>query len=61
MEDKLRRLYNTMSLIETKGENTKLMGNCLQFVEQLIAESKTLDTPKKVEPKAPKAKASKSE
>lgn len=38
MEDKLRKLYNTMALIETKGINTKMMSDCLRFVEQLIEE-----------------------
>lgn len=37
MKENLTRLYNTMSMIETKGENTKMMGDCLRFVEQLIA------------------------
>ena len=40
MELKLRKLLNTMMLIETKGENTKIMSDCLKFVEQLIAEEK---------------------
>ena len=38
MADKLVKLYNTLLLIETKGENTKIMGQCLQFMEQMIAE-----------------------
>lgn len=61
MEDKLRRLYNTMSLIETRGENTKLMGNCLQFVEQLIAESREPRMTDPKTPKTPKSKAAKAE
>lgn len=40
MEEKLRRLYNTMSLVETKGESTKIMTDCLRYTEQLIAEAK---------------------
>ena len=36
MVNELRRLYNTLLLIETKGENTKIMAQCLQFIEQLI-------------------------
>ena len=47
MEAKLTKLYNTLAQIETKGENTKIMGVCLQFIEQLIAEEKA----KKAEPK----------
>ena len=38
MENNLRKLYNTMLLIETKGENTKIMAECIRFVEQLIIE-----------------------
>ena len=38
MENNLRKLYNTMLLIETKGENTKIMAECIKFLEQLIAE-----------------------
>ena len=63
MDAKLTRLYNTLAQIETKGENTKIMGVCLQFVEQLIAESKAekeatvepATEPKKVSKKATKA------
>lgn len=55
MELKLTKLYNTLAQIETKGENTKLMGVCLQFVEQLIAEAKTAQTEADAEAaKAPK-------
>ena len=39
MKEKLAKLYNTLSNIETKGENTKIMGVCLQYLEQLISES----------------------
>ena len=38
MENNLRKLYNTMLLIETKGENTKIMAECIKFLEQLITE-----------------------
>ena len=37
-ENRLRKLYNTMLLIETKGENTKIMAECLRYLEQLISE-----------------------
>ena len=40
MVEKLTKLRNTLSLIETKGENTKIMAECLRFTEQLIAEEK---------------------
>jgi hypothetical protein len=63
MEEKLRKLYNTLTLIETKGENTKLMGVCLQFVEQLIVEEQNAEKAKAKEPKAKdsKTKGAKSE
>lgn len=38
MEDNLRKLYSALSTIETKGSNTITMGNCLRFIEQMIAE-----------------------
>ena len=37
MVNELAKLYNTLMLIETKGENTKLMSNCIQYLEGLIA------------------------
>ena len=40
MIEKLSKLYNTLLTIETKGENTKTMGVCLQFLEGMIAEEK---------------------
>ena len=38
MFEKLAKLYNTLKTIETKGEGTKTMADCLRFVEQLLAE-----------------------
>ena len=38
MENNLKKLYNTMLLIETKGESTKIMAECIKFLEQLITE-----------------------
>lgn len=38
MKEKLAKLYNTLSLIETKGENTKTMAICLNYLQQLMAE-----------------------
>lgn len=35
MENELIKLYNTLLLIETRGESTKIMADCLRFVEQL--------------------------
>lgn len=38
MEEKLTRLYNTLLMVETKGGNTKIMAECLRFLEQMIQE-----------------------
>lgn len=38
MVEKLSKLYNTLALIETRGESTKVMGQCLQYMEALIKE-----------------------
>lgn len=43
MVEKLSKLYNTLLLIETKGENTKIMGQCITYLEQLIVEQKQAD------------------
>lgn len=40
MRNNLVKLYNTMLMIETKGENTKIMADCLRFVQQLIEDEK---------------------
>lgn len=39
MEQKLRALYNTLALIETKGESTKLMAQCLNYIDNLMKEA----------------------
>ena len=36
MSNELKKLYNTLLGVETKGESTKIMGMCLQFLENLI-------------------------
>lgn len=38
MKNKLTGLYNTMALIETKGNSTLLMADCLKFLNQCIQE-----------------------
>ena len=49
MKENLMKLYNTLLLIETKGESTKIMGECLRFTEQLIKESDIkVEQPKEV-------------
>lgn len=37
----LIKLYNTLKTIETKGDDTKTMADCLRFLEQLIATEQT--------------------
>lgn len=51
MELELRKLYNTMLMIETKGESTKVMAECIRFTEQLINKVHEEETkkPEKVE------------
>lgn len=39
MKENLQKLYNTLALIETKGENTKIMADCLRFTEKMICEA----------------------
>ena len=39
MPEKLTKLYNTLAQISTKGDDTKLMAACLNYTQQLIAES----------------------
>ena len=38
MKENLTRLYNTLVLIDTKGASTKMMAQCLNFIEGMIAE-----------------------
>lgn len=38
MKDKLIQLRNTMAMIETRGESTMIMADCLKFLEQCIRE-----------------------
>lgn len=37
----LVKLYNTLMLINTNGEDTKRMSNCLQYLEGMIAREQT--------------------
>ena len=39
MSDKLVRLYNTLKTVETKGNSTIVMADCIRYVEQLISEA----------------------
>lgn len=38
MKNKLINLHNALSTIETKGNNTLTMADCLRFLEQCINE-----------------------
>lgn len=38
MLERLSKLYNTLNLVETKGESTKIVADCLRYLEQMIAE-----------------------
>lgn len=49
MDEKLQKLYNTLLLIETRGESTKIMGECLKYTEQMITEIREENTKKKEE------------
>lgn len=40
MTDDLVKLYNTLKLVETRGDSTVTMADCLRFLEQLIERSK---------------------
>jgi hypothetical protein len=40
MDLELQKLYNTLLLVETKGESTIAMADCLRFTKQLIAQAK---------------------
>ena len=40
----LVKLYNTLMLINTNGEDTKRMSNCLQYLEGMIEREQTKST-----------------
>ena len=41
MINKLTALRNTLAQVETKGNNTVLMGDCLKYLDQMIAEEQS--------------------
>ena len=43
MEEKLTKLYNTLKMISTKGEDTMIMAQCLNYTQLLITEAHTND------------------
>ena len=44
MVNDLSKLYNTLKMIDTKGENTVYMADCIRFLEQIIANAKYEET-----------------
>ena len=46
MINKLTALRNTLAQIETKGGNTILMGDCLKYLDQMIAEEQVKEDTK---------------
>ena len=52
MEEKLTKLYNTLMLVETKGENTKLMAQCLNYLQGLVVEARQNAVVKEQTPEA---------
>ena len=40
MSEELQKLYNTILVVETKGDSTLGMADCLKFVSQLILKCK---------------------
>lgn len=38
MVEHLTKLYNTLRLIETRGDSTKAMAKCLEYIESLVDE-----------------------
>lgn len=39
VKENLQKLYNTLLLIETKGESTKTMADCLRYTEKMIQQA----------------------
>ena len=40
MSEELQKLYNTLLAVETKGDSTLVMADCLKFVNRLILKCK---------------------
>lgn len=45
MEENLRKLYNTLATIETRGAATITMADCLRYLEQLINDEQNKQLP----------------
>lgn len=41
MKEKLTRLQNALCTINTKGQDTIVMADCLKFISQMISEVET--------------------
>lgn len=54
MVENLQKLYNTMILIETKGDSTKTMADCLRFVEKMIVEAEQIEQEMEFKAEQPK-------
>lgn len=52
MEQKLKTLYDALLTIETKGTSTLTMANCINYLNQLVAEAKA-EANKPVQPVEP--------
>ena len=48
-KEELIKLYNTLITIETKGEHTKTMADCLRFIEQVANRPVEIPTEEKSE------------
>lgn len=44
MKEELTNLFNTLCQIETKGQSSIIMGDCLRYLEQLINKSAETET-----------------
>ena len=51
MKNKFMAIYNVLSMIETKGEQTLMMADCLRFTEQCIKECEEQETKQNEESK----------
>ena len=57
--ENLVMLRNTLSLVETKGESTKVMADCLRFVDRMIAEEQAKIQEAEANKKTPSTKKEK--
>ena len=44
MKEKFIAIYNILSMIETKGEYTMMMADCLRFIAQCAQECDDMET-----------------